>query len=56
MADNKRGDLTVTITVDADEAITGLKALQRELRKTTKEVRELESAYKDATRASKRLK
>ena len=59
MADNKREDLTISITADVDEAVTGLKRLQRELRETTKAVRELESAYKDlhdAEKASKRLK
>jgi len=59
MAKNKRGDLAISITADVDEAVTDLKRLQRELRKTTKEVRELESAYKDmhgAEDASKRLK
>lgn len=56
MADNKRGDLAISITADVDEAVTGLKRLQRELRETTKAVRELESAYKDVEDASKRLK
>lgn len=46
MAENNRGDLTINITADVDEAVTGLKRLQRELRETTKAVRELESAYK----------
>lgn len=56
MAENNRGDLTISITADVDEAVTELKRLQRELRKTTQEVRELESAYKDVEKASKRLK
>ena len=47
MAEDKRGDLTVKITADVDEAVAGFKRLQRELRETTKAVRELESAYKD---------
>ena len=53
MAEDKRGDLTVKITADVDEAVAGFKRLQRELRETTKAVRELESAYKDAEKASK---
>lgn len=53
MAENKREDLTVKITADVDEAVAGLKRLQRELRETTKAVRELESAYEDAEEASK---
>lgn len=56
MAENKREDLTVSITADVDEAVAGFKRLQRELRETTKAVRELESAYKDVEKASKRLK
>lgn len=58
MAD-KSEDLTISITADVDEAVAGFKRLQRELRETTKAVRELESAYKDlhdAENASKRLK
>lgn len=43
MAD-KRGDLTISITADVDEAVAGLKRLQRELRKTTQEAREMERA------------
>src|SRR5690625_7926909 len=42
MADNKRGDLTINITADVEEAVAGFKRLQRELRKTTQELRELE--------------
>src|SRR5690625_5635432 len=42
MADNKRGDWTINITADVEEAVAGFKRLQRELRKTTQEVRELE--------------
>lgn len=51
MAENNRGDLTINITADVDEAVTGLKRLQRELRETTKAVRELEQAYKDVEKA-----
>src|SRR5690625_4969534 len=41
------GELTVKVTADVGEAITGFKALQRELRATTKAARELEQAYED---------
>jgi len=44
MAENKRRDLTINITADVDEAVTGLKRLQRELRETTKAVKGLNSA------------
>ena len=40
-------DTSITITADVDEAVTGFKRLQRELRATTRETRELEQAYKD---------
>src|SRR5690554_3372797 len=43
----RASELTVTIDADVDEAVAGFKRLQRELRETTKAVRELESAYKD---------
>lgn len=60
MADKKKsrevGELTVKVSADVGEALIGFKALQRELRETTKAVRELESAYKDAEKVSKRLK
>lgn len=46
LPDGKPSDIAITISADVDEAVTGLKRLQRELRKTTQEVRELESAYK----------
>ena len=46
--DGKPSDMTIRITADVGEAITGFKALQRELRETTKAARELEQAYKDA--------
>ena len=49
-------ELEVSVSADVDDAVTELKRLQRELRKATKEVRELESAYKDEEKASKRLK
>src|SRR5690625_5362537 len=51
MAENKRGDLSVKITADVDEAITGFKSLSRELREATKAARELEQAYSDVKRA-----
>lgn len=41
------GGLTVTVNADVGDAIKGFKALQRELRKTAQEARELESAYND---------
>jgi len=47
LPDGKPSDIAITISADVDEAVTGLKRLQRELRETTKAVRELESAYKD---------
>lgn len=40
------GELTISIQADVKDAITGFKALQRELRETTKAARELEQAYK----------
>lgn len=46
MAENNRGDLTITVTADVDDAVTELKRLQRELRKTTQELREYESSLK----------
>ncbi len=45
-------NLTVTVTADVNDAITGFKALSRELRETTKAARELESAYKGVEKAS----
>lgn len=47
MAGNKeqsREGITVKIDVEVSEAITGLKAVQREARLASKELRELESA------------
>src|SRR5690625_4733423 len=44
---SKPSELNVKISADVGEAITGFKALQRELRDTTKAARELEGAYKD---------
>lgn len=38
------GDITVKVDVDISEALTGLKALQREAKKAAKELRELEEA------------
>src|SRR5690625_3134426 len=43
----KPSDIAITISADVNEAVTGLKRLHRELRKTTQVVRELESSYKD---------
>lgn len=48
MADKQsRGDLTVKIDVDVSEALTGLKAVQREAREATKALRELEVTQKE---------
>jgi hypothetical protein len=46
MADNKSRGLTVKVDVDVSEALTGLKALQREAKAATKALRELEEAQK----------
>lgn len=43
-AGNKPSDITVKVDVDISEALTGLKALQREAKKAAKELRELESS------------
>src|SRR5690625_3425285 len=51
MAENKRGELSVKITADVDEAVAGFKRLQRELREATKAARELEQAYSSAVEA-----
>lgn len=40
-------NLTITVAADVNDAITGFKALSRELRETTKAARELEQAYED---------
>ncbi|MGM7680964.1 hypothetical protein ACSVDA_02300 [Cytobacillus sp. Hm23] len=37
------GELSVKLNVDVSEAITGLKAIQREARKVTQALRELEA-------------
>src|SRR5690625_1628401 len=42
LSGGKPSSLSLTITADVDEAVTGLKRLHRELRKTTQELRELE--------------
>lgn len=39
----KRNALTVKVDVDVSEALTGLKALQREAKKATQAIRELET-------------
>lgn len=47
MADNKNEvsrALSIKVDVDISEALTGLKALQREAKKAAKELRELESS------------
>lgn len=51
LSDGNPSDIAITITADVDEAVTGLKRLQRELRKTAQELRELESAYKGVEEA-----
>jgi hypothetical protein len=51
MADNKSreiGQLTVKVDVDISEALTGLKALQREAKKAAQALRELEEAKEPA--------
>lgn len=50
MADNKSrevGNLNVKVEIDVSEALTGLKALQREAREATKALRELEAAKRN---------
>ncbi|NYV67578.1 hypothetical protein HYI36_20070 [Bacillus sp. Gen3] len=42
MADNKSRELSIKVNVDISEALTGLKALQREAKKATQALRELE--------------
>lgn len=51
IGDETSGDLAIKVTADVGEALTGFKALQRELRETTKELRELERAHKDVEEA-----
>lgn len=43
--ESKPSGLTIKIDVDVSEAITGLKAVQREAKKATQELRELETYY-----------
>lgn len=47
MTDKKSRGLSVKVGVDVSEALTGLKALQREAKKATQELRELETAFTD---------
>lgn len=42
----KVGELSVQVNVDVSEALTGLKALQREAKRATADLRELEAAIK----------
>src|SRR5690625_4744835 len=49
--EGKARDLTIKVTADVNDAITGFKALSRELREATKAARELEQAYSDVRRA-----
>lgn len=44
MADNKSRELSIKVNVDISEALTGLKAIQREAKKATQALRELEEA------------
>lgn len=46
MADNSRANLSVKVDVDVSEALTGLKAIQREAKKATQALAELESDRK----------
>ena len=46
------GELTITVNADMSDAITGFKALQRELRETTKVAREAEAAINALKEAS----
>src|SRR5690625_2769040 len=46
--EDKARDLTIKVTADVNDAITGFKALSRELREATKAAREMEQAYEDA--------
>jgi ribosome-binding factor A len=45
MADNKSSGLTVKINVDVSEAITGLKALQREAKEASQALQELKKVF-----------
>lgn len=50
MAENERksiGDLTIKVDVDISEALTGLKAVQREAKKAAQALRGLESEHDD---------
>src|SRR5690625_2050161 len=49
--EDKARDLTIKVTADVNDAITGFKALSRELREATKAARELEQAYSDVKKA-----
>ncbi|MEK5109853.1 hypothetical protein MHI57_24640 [Cytobacillus sp. FSL K6-0129] len=42
------GELTMKVSLDVSEALTGLKAVQREAREATKALRKLESYYEQA--------
>lgn len=45
MTDKMSRGLSVKVNVDVSEALTGLKALQREAKKATQALREVESEY-----------
>ena len=46
---NTIGELSITIEADVSNAVKGVKALQREIRETTKALRECEAAVNDVT-------
>lgn len=52
MANEKLSGLSVKVDVDVSEALTGLKALQREAKKATQELRELETVRGDISTLS----
>ena len=49
--EGKAEDMSIKVTADVGDAITGFKALSRELREATKAAREMEQAYYSATEA-----
>jgi len=46
-------ELTITVKADMSEAIAGFKALQRELRETTKAAKETEKAFRELEEQAK---
>ncbi len=58
MADNNEqsrevGEISIKVNADMSEAITGFKALRRELRETTKAARETEKALRELEEAQR---